>query len=65
MMDTSEISRHTLENLNQQKKRIVISLGDPAGIGPEIILKALGELSLPPDSQPIIIGCQKKSKFSV
>ena len=40
------------------KNKLIISLGDPAGIGPEIILKALGSKSLNKKIQPLIVGCK-------
>ncbi len=43
-------------NLNH---RIVISLGDPAGIGMEVTLKALASPELPVDLHPVIFGCKK------
>lgn len=36
---------------------IGIPLGDPAGIGPEIVLKALAEKSLYEICRPLVIGC--------
>ncbi len=47
---------------NQKDKihnRIAIALGDPAGIGTEVTLKALGSLNLPKNMQPILIGCKQ------
>ncbi len=44
---------------SRKTKRIVISLGDPAGIGTEITLKALGSKKLPSEIEPLLIGCQK------
>ncbi|GAB4116633.1 MAG: 4-hydroxythreonine-4-phosphate dehydrogenase PdxA [Candidatus Caldatribacteriota bacterium] len=40
------------------KKRpiIAITMGDPAGIGPEIIVKALGEKEIYKRSKPLVIG---------
>ena len=40
------------------KNKIIISLGDPAGIGTEIILKALGSNCLNKNIQPLIVGCK-------
>ena len=37
---------------------LVISLGDPAGIGTEIILKALGSKQLNKNVKPILVGCK-------
>ena len=39
------------------KNTLIISLGDPAGIGTEIILKALGSKYLNNNIQPLIVGC--------
>lgn len=44
---------------NEYKNSIVISLGDPAGIGTEITLKALGSKSLPQNMNPLLVGCKK------
>ncbi len=41
------------------KLRIVIAIGDPSGIGPEIILKALCSQELPKEMQPLLVGCKK------
>ena len=41
-----------------ETQRIAISLGDPAGIGMEVTLKALG-LMTRKNIKPILIGCQK------
>jgi len=38
------------------KKVIGVSLGDPAGIGPEILLKALSEIKKINGSEPLVIG---------
>ena len=40
------------------KNTIIISSGDPAGIGTEIILKALGSKYLNNNIQPLIVGCK-------
>ena len=50
--------------INQKKKiqvnnRIIIPLGDPAGIGTEITLKALSSSKLPKNMQPLLVGCKK------
>ncbi len=39
-------------------KKLVISLGDPAGIGTEITLKALGSNCLNKNIKPILVGCK-------
>ena len=43
----------------KQKNIIVISLGDPAGIGTEITLKALGSQLLNENIKPLLVGCKK------
>jgi 4-hydroxythreonine-4-phosphate dehydrogenase len=40
----------------KQKMRIAITMGDPAGIGPEIIVKALSHVELYQNCVPIVIG---------
>ncbi len=42
-----------------QKPIIAITLGDPAGIGPEIIIKALQEEAIYQVCNPLVIGCEK------
>ena len=43
----------------KHKNIIVISLGDPAGIGTEITLKALGSKLLNKKIKPLLVGCKK------
>ncbi len=40
------------------KNTLVISLGDPAGIGTEITLKALGSNFLNKNIKPVLVGCK-------
>tara|TARA_B100000579_G_scaffold399886_1_gene381128 strand:- start:130 stop:1155 length:1026 start_codon:yes stop_codon:yes gene_type:complete len=40
------------------KNTLVISLGDPAGIGTEIVLKALGSKHINQNIQPMLVGCK-------
>ena len=40
------------------KNTLVISLGDPAGIGTEITLKALGSKKLNKNINPLLVGCK-------
>ena len=40
------------------KNSLVISLGDPAGIGTEITLKALGSKQLNKNIHPLLVGCK-------
>ena len=39
--------------------RLVIALGDPAGIGMEVTLKALADPRLPDGLNPVVVGCRK------
>ncbi len=49
-----------MENNNKKEiHNIIISMGDPAGIGSEVILKALGQHQFPDGLNPIIVGCKK------
>tara|TARA_Y100001968_G_scaffold261991_1_gene250060 strand:+ start:1673 stop:2698 length:1026 start_codon:yes stop_codon:yes gene_type:complete len=43
---------------NDNKNKLIIALGDPAGIGTEITLKALGSKFLNKDIQPLLVGCK-------
>ncbi len=38
------------------RPRLGITMGDPAGIGPEVVLKAVAEAEVREVCQPIIIG---------
>ena len=40
------------------QNKLIISLGDPAGIGTEIILKALGSNYLNKNIKPLLVGCK-------
>ena len=42
----------------KNKNTLVISLGDPAGIGTEIILKSLGSKKLNENIKPLLVGCK-------
>ena len=46
------------EKFNKHENTIIISLGDPAGIGTEIVLKALGSNSLNKNIKPLLVGCK-------
>ena len=37
--------------------RLAVTLGDPAGIGPEIVVKALASADLP-DADIVVVGCR-------
>ena len=43
-------------NASQQ---LLIALGDPAGIGMEVTLKALASSRLPASLQPVLVGCRR------
>ena len=50
-----------METLNQEaaesaRPRVGITMGDPAGIGPEVVLKAVAESEVTACCQPVIIG---------
>ena len=45
--------------------KLIISLGDPAGIGTEITLKALGSQYLNKSIQPLLVGCKKKYLYNL
>ena len=47
-----------LKKSKNNKNKLIISLGDPAGIGTEITLKALGSKYLNKNIQPLIVGCK-------
>ena len=40
-------------------QRLVIALGDPAGIGMEVVLKALASSELPATFTPVLVGCRR------
>ena len=40
-------------------QRLVIALGDPAGIGMEVTLKALASPELPKAMKPVLVGCRR------
>tara|TARA_Y100001968_G_scaffold331845_1_gene387905 strand:+ start:2573 stop:3595 length:1023 start_codon:yes stop_codon:yes gene_type:complete len=44
----------------ENRNRILIPVGDPAGIGTEITLKALASIELPEKIIPVLIGCKKQ-----
>ncbi len=48
-------NKYSLEAQN----KIVITIGDPSGIGVEVTLKALGSSNLPKNMEPLIIGCKQ------
>ena len=47
-----------LKTSKDNKNKLIISLGDPAGIGTEITLKALASKKLNKHIQPLLVGCK-------
>ena len=45
--------------ISNSKNKIALTLGDPSGIGPEVIVKALDKISQKTKNLPIIIGDTK------
>ena len=48
-----------IKKAKETKYQIIIPLGDPAGIGAEVTLKALGRLNLTKEFQPLLVGCRR------
>ena len=46
-------------NYSKNTSHLVIPVGDPAGIGTEIILKALSSADIPKNMHPVLIGCKR------
>ena len=51
-----------LQNLNK-KLKVVLSVGDESGIGPEIILKALSSNEIPKNIDYVLVGSKKIYKI--
>ena len=49
----------TTSSESDASQRVVIALGDPAGIGMEVTLKALAAVDRPNGLQPLLVGCRK------
>lgn len=47
-----------MPEMTPSKPRLAVTLGDPAGIGPEVVLKALADPSLTEDCEVTVIGSQ-------
>src|ERR1044072_5955402 len=47
---------HPLDSFGSSRPRIGITMGDPAGIGPEVVLKAVAEEEVQSICVPVIIG---------
>ena len=43
---------------NAKRPRLIVSLGDPAGIGGEVVLKALARWSSTAEP-PLLVGCRR------
>src|ERR687894_704314 len=57
MTEISHNSSHTLQRKPAHRRpRIGITMGDPAGIGPEVVLKAVAEEEVRRACIPVIIG---------
>jgi len=52
----ADLNEKPLENLEMTLPRVGITMGDPSGIGPEIVLKSLSDRNIFNICQPIIIG---------
>lgn len=55
-MSESTLSESTLPDPSKPKPRLVITMGDPAGIGSEIIVKSFSHRILFDRCQPLVIG---------
>ena len=53
-----------LNQESESKHIVVIALGDPAGIGMEITLKALASNDLPANLHPVLVGCKKSLEIT-
>ncbi len=47
-----------LPESSNPRHELVIALGDPAGIGMEVVLKALASPAMPRQLQPLLVGCR-------
>ena len=47
-----------IQTPKSNENNLIISLGDPAGIGTEITLKALGSKRLNENIHPLLVGCK-------
>jgi len=58
MNDVFETASHSVAAPHQGKRRprIAITMGDPAGIGPEVVLKAVAETEVQRVCVPVIVG---------
>src|SRR5215472_63298 len=56
MTQLGNSSSHTAHRSGRSLPRIGITMGDPAGIGPEVVLKAVAEEEINSYCQPVIVG---------
>ena len=54
---------NTVAAESQQRRRIAITLGDPNGIGPEVVLKCLDDPLLKKRVEPVLVGSIKILEF--
>ncbi len=45
-----------MRNQTDRPARLVVTMGDPRGVGPEVIVKALRGTGLPPDVRVLVVG---------
>ncbi|QYO68916.1 hypothetical protein [Leptolyngbya sp. 7M] len=64
-LDFMVISPHSLPTSQSQcKPRLAVALGDPAGIGPEVVLKALADPTIPDHALSIMVLSAKNERNS-
>lgn len=56
MLTLSQAQRNSRQMTRQRKPRLVMTLGDPAGIGPEVVLKALSQPRFEQQAEIVVIG---------
>ncbi|MBD2430920.1 MULTISPECIES: 4-hydroxythreonine-4-phosphate dehydrogenase PdxA [Fischerella] len=57
-MSQSQSHQNNLISLPQDRPRLALTLGDPAGIGPEVILKALADPEISKNFDVTVVGSQ-------
>ncbi len=53
-----------IKAVSKRKPIVGITVGDPAGIGPEIVIKAVGDLSISDVCRPVLIGDRKNLELT-
>ncbi|HEX8096863.1 MAG TPA: 4-hydroxythreonine-4-phosphate dehydrogenase PdxA, partial [Pyrinomonadaceae bacterium] len=56
MTEPLHTSSHTTARRRRPLPRVGVTMGDPAGIGPEVVLKALAETEVREACAPVIVG---------